>query len=448
MVSFAGMLKRCKVNGEALLGTQRVHEVCRQAGHCWRDGKLPPATTVLGMMQQVVHRNVSCAAVRQMHGGTFSAEAFCQAKQRLPLAVLLELNKGLAEAAMHKAGEVSGGRWKGRHRVFLLDGSSFVVPETPELTAHFGLRANQKPGCSDPGCHLLLQLGPGGAATTAICSPYRTGDMTHVSEVQEALGAGDIVLGDRLFSNWGHFILLNRRGAYGLFKAHHTRRIEFGRCKDHGPNRRWIAKLAHHDQLVQYRKPDHKPGWMSREEYDQAPPWITVRELKVKVRINGQRRQVTMVTTLLDPQRYPPQELLELLGQRWTIETELRSLKTLMGLERVRCKTVAGVKKELAAYLLVYNVVRLVMLHAAQRQGVQILRVSFADALAWIRFNPHEAQRQQQTEKPPLPCDLRINPYRPGRLEPRRIKKRDDYPKLHKPRAVLRQEIMRRQVAA
>jgi len=220
VVNFARMVKQCKVDGEALLGTQRVHQVCRAVGHRWRDGKLPPATTVLGMMQQVAHANVSCAAVRQMHGGAFTAEAFCQAKQRLPLTVLLELNKGLAQAAMHQAGKAScsssssssssggssgSGQWKGRHRVFVIDGSSFVVPETPELREHFGLRSNQKPGCSDPSCHLLLQLGPGGAATAAICSPYRTGDMTHVGDrdVQDSIGAGDVVLGDRLLEQLG-----------------------------------------------------------------------------------------------------------------------------------------------------------------------------------------------------------------------------------------------------
>ena len=69
MVNFARMLQWCKVDGEALLGRRRVHRVCRQVDHRWRDGKLPPATAVLGMMQQVAHANVSCAAVRQMHGG-------------------------------------------------------------------------------------------------------------------------------------------------------------------------------------------------------------------------------------------------------------------------------------------------------------------------------------------------------------------------------------------
>ena len=77
MLNFARMLTRCKFKGEELLGVQRIDQACRQPGHCWRDGKLPPAVTVTGMMQQVAYANVSCAAVRQMHGGVFTAEAFC-----------------------------------------------------------------------------------------------------------------------------------------------------------------------------------------------------------------------------------------------------------------------------------------------------------------------------------------------------------------------------------
>jgi hypothetical protein len=439
MLDFAGMLKQCKLKGEQLLGIARIHQVCREVGHRWRrGGKLSPATTVLGMMQQMAHANVSCAAVRQMHQSVFSAEAFCQARQRMPLAVLAELNRGLADALVQQAGQVSG-KWKGRHRVFLIDGSGFLVPDTPELREYFGLRSNQKPGCGYPSCHLLLQLGPGGAATAAICSPYRTGDMTHVADadVQQVLGADDVVLGDRLFSNWGHFVLLQRRGAHGLFRANHSRKIEFGRYKDHGPNRRWLAKLGRCDQLVQYRKPDHKPGWMSQPEYENAPPWITVREVKVKVRINGQRKQVTMVTTLSDPKRYPAKDLIALLGQRWTIETNLSSLKTLMGLEQVRCKTVDGVKKELAAYLLVYNAVRLVMLQAADRQGVDVSRISFADALAWMKYHPHAAGL----------CPLQINPQRQGRVEPRRIKKRNRFATMYKSREELRQDMIHRRLA-
>jgi hypothetical protein len=110
-----------------------------------------------------------------------------------------------------------------------------------------------------------------------------------------------------------------------------------------------------------------------------------------------------------------------------------------MGLERVRCKTVDGVNKELAAYLLVYNVARLVMLRAAELQEVDISRISFADALAWMKYNPHTRGL----------CELQINPNRPGRVEPRRIKKRNNsFPSMHKPREILRQEMVRKRVAA
>ena len=91
MRDFARMLGQCKFKGELLLGIEKIHEICDQVDHRWREGKLTPAATVLSMMQQVAHANVSCAAVRQMYGGVFTAEAFCQARQRLPLEVMVEL---------------------------------------------------------------------------------------------------------------------------------------------------------------------------------------------------------------------------------------------------------------------------------------------------------------------------------------------------------------------
>ena len=110
-----------------------------------------------------------------------------------------------------------------------------------------------------------------------------------------------------------------------------------------------------------------------------------------------------------------------------------------MGLEQVRCKTVAGVQKELAAYLLVYNLVRLVMLKAAQLQKVDVSRISFADALSWMIYSPPTGDL----------CDLKINPDRPGRIEPRRIKKRNKaFGTMHKPRAKLRAEIAKKRAAA
>jgi len=441
MVSFDSILQSCKIkdsDGRPLLGAGHIEAVCRQVGHRWRDGKLPPGETVQCLMRQMAQGNASCAAVRQMHGGAFSGEAYCQARQRLPLEVLEKLNHDVSEAVMKKArqrgSECDRCQWKG-HDIFINDGSSFTMSDTPELVEHFGLHSNQKAGCGLPLCHLLFQTGPGGAATRAICSPYRTGDMTDINQVQETLKPGDVVLGDRLFSNWGHLALLGQRGAFGLFKMHHSRKALFGSHQDYGPSRRFVKKLGHKDQLMEYLKPAQRPAWMSLEQFDSMPGSIQVRELQVKVKINGRRKTLTLVTTLLDRQKYPADDLVELLGQRWNIELDLRHLKTTMGLDQVRCKTVEGVKKELLAYLLVYNIVRLVMLNAAERQHVSLERISFADALAWVRHQPESAEL----------INLLINPKRTGRIEPRVIKRRKkSFPYMSKPREKLRKELVRK----
>jgi len=76
---------------------------------------------------------------------------------------------------------------------------------------------------------------------------------------------------------------------------------------------------------------------------------------------------MSRVTTLLDGRQYQADELVELGGGRWSAELNIRHLKTTMGMEVLKCTTVAGVLKELAIFCLVYNLVRAVMLKAAGR---------------------------------------------------------------------------------
>ncbi|HEX3148585.1 MAG TPA: hypothetical protein VHR66_10905 [Gemmataceae bacterium] len=99
----------------------------------------------------------------------------------------------------------------------------------------------------------------------------------------------------------------------------------------------------------------------------------------------------------------------------------------------LRCKTVAGVHKELTMYALVYNLVRLVMLEAAQRQHVPIERISFVDAARWLAEATTSA----------APLKLRLNPHRPGRYEPRAKKRRaKPYDLMNQPRRVLRKRLL------
>ena len=188
------------------------------------------------------------------------------------------------------------------------------------------------------------------------------------------------------------------------------------------------------DQIVEYFKPREKPDWISAEEYDALPASITVRELQYRITRPGFRtRIVTLVTTLLDPRKYSKQELAKLYETRWRIETNLRHLKQTMHMDVLRCKTVEGVRKELWMYLIVYNQVRLFMLGTAERQGVPPDRISFIDALEALRQHGPTAAAMLK---------LVVNPHRPGRHEPRVIKrKKDRYTYMTRPRDELRKTL-------
>ena len=198
--------------------------------------------------------------------------------------------------------------------------------------------------------------------------------------------------------------------------------------------------MGRHDQLVEYVKPDHRPGWITAEAYTALPKTMTVRELRFTVAERGRRtRVITLVTTLLDPQRYPAPELAALYGQRWQIETNFRHLKQTMRMDVLRCQTVDGVKKELTMYALVYNLVRLVMLEAARSQNVPVKQISFIDALRWLADAIYGATELR----------LRLIPERTGRLEPRAIKRRPKaYPFMTQPRDKLRKRLLVKKVAS
>src|SRR5208282_3698117 len=124
------------------------------------------------------------------------------------------------------------------------------------------------------------------------------------------------------------------------------------------PRSRWVHWLGHLDQLVEYYKPKQRPKWITPEAYAALPDSIVVRELRFDIKVPGWRtKQVTLVTTLLDPVRYPLAELAQLYFDRWRVEVNLRHLKQTLHLDVLRCKTVDGVHKELCMIALVYNLV-------------------------------------------------------------------------------------------
>ncbi len=449
--SILAAVQQIKADIVQFLSDELIREVCATVGHVWRDRILDPATTVHLFVLQILHGNTACPHVPRLGGIACSGEAYCQARQRLPLQVLKYLLRALSQHLSVSA-MLDDGRWHG-HRTFLVDGSSAAMPDTPALQKAFGQPSAQKPGCGFPVMHLLaLFHATTGFLLDIVAAPLRTHDMSRVDQVHPDLQAGDILVGDRGFCSFAHLALLAARGVFGVFRVHQKQIVDFRphrrtaskrshKQKRRGlPTSRWLRRLGRHDQLVEYIKPKARPTWLSEEAYSALPQSITVRELRFHIAQRGCRtRVITLATTLLDDTRYLKTDLTELYGQRWQIETNFRHLKQTLRMEVLHCKTVEGVLKELMVYALVYNLVRLVMLEAARRQQVAVARISFIDAVRWLADAIHSAAE----------LHLRLVPPRPGRFEPRAVKRRPkEYDRLNQPRDVLRKLLLSKKHAA
>jgi DDE family transposase len=444
-VSIVAAVERIKADVAHFLTPDVIKGVCRALKHRWRERVLDPATTVHLFLLQILHGNTACSHVPRLGCVDCSGEAYCQGRSRLPLALLeclvLLIRDRLPQAPADRL-------WRG-HRTFQLDGSSTSMPDTAELQEAFGQPGAQKPGCGFPVMHLLALFDPTtGLLLSLVPAPLRTHDMSQVEAIHPELREGDVLIGDRGFCSFAHFALLQARNVRGVFRAHQRQIVDFqphrrpARKGEKGrPTSRWLKRLGRQDQLVEYAKPKQRPKWMTAEAYARLPATLTIRELRYTIRIPGRRtRAVTLATTLLDPIRYPAEAIAELYGQRWQIETNFRHLKQTLHMDVLRCQSLAGVQKELAMYALVYNLIRCVMLEAAQKQEVPVDRISFVDAARWLAEACDGDERVLK---------LRVNPSRPGRYEPRTTKRRPkEYGRMTQPRDVLRKRLLEQQDAA
>jgi hypothetical protein len=447
MVTILPALRQVREDLAGLLERQEVERICRELEYTWRERQLDPYTTLHLFILQVVNKNTAMTHLPHLSGERFTASAYCQARQRLPLELLQRLVDSFARG-IQKTDPLS--LWRG-HRVGLMDGSGFSMPDTAELQAYFGQPGGQKPGCGFPVAHMLALLDAhGGFLHDVIIAPLRTHDLRHAAGLHPKLGPGDIVVGDRGFCSYAHLALLLQANLHGVLRIHQRTIVDFHPhrpCKKDlpegntgMPTSRWVQRLGRCDQLVMWQKPESCPKWMNAEAFAKLPEEILVREIRCRIREKGCRvEKVTLVTTLLDPQRYPAAEIAKLYRLRWQVEVDLRDLKITLGMDVLKGHKVKTIKKEVLVYALVYNLVRLVALKAARRQGVNPHRISFIDALRWLQPSKPDA---------PLP-DLVVNPIRPGRIEPRCIKRRPKkYDRMNQPRHELRKRLQKRRDAA
>jgi hypothetical protein len=447
------ILNRLRQDLAAELTPDSIEATCKEEKYTWRKRLLDPATTIYLFILQILHGNSSCQHTTHFGGWNFTDSAYCAARKRLPLGVFQSLMRRVADTFKNSIGSEADSKWRG-HGVWIIDGSSFSMPDTPELQKAFGQPGNQKRGCGFPVAKFLALFDLAtGMLLRVEPAPLRSHEMSRCAVATTGLTPGDIALGDRGFCSFTHLAMLLNRKLHGVFRAHQRQIIDFTPGRPGGPgdkrkrpnavirpNSRWVRSQGNSDQVVICYKPKVKPTWISKEEYASLPDEITVRELRYNVHTPGYRvSEVTLVTTLLDALDYPASELADLYFRRWQVEVYFRDLKITLKMDVLKCETVDGVLKELAVFALAYNLMRSVAGESAKVQGVARDRVSVIDTVRWLVG----AEGSEDLSV------ILINPSRKGRAEPRVKKRRPkQYPLMTKPRAELRKELLGKKVAA
>jgi hypothetical protein len=379
---------------------------------------------------QVAQAGASCReAIRQAqalclasarHLPPDTTSPYCQARGAIPVDRLQAIHDDLLKEA--DAAVATQDFWCGR-RVFAVDGSSVIAADTPQNQKAFPQQSVQKPGCGFPIIRLVALL----SLTTGLLSAWATGhwqqhELTLFQSLWECLRVGDVLLADRGFCNWGLLAQCLQRQLHAVFRVKGSCRSDFRRGQ----------RLSHDERLVQWRKPKERAITVSPEEWARLPDVLTLRLVRCRIQRRGFRtRQILLVTTLLDSTQYPPAALGQLYYRRWAMELSLRNLKTTLQMEQLSCKNPANLEREIRMHFLVHNLVRRLMLEASRCYRVRLERVSFAGSLATARRYGEallqarsERHRQQLREEMFRVLAADLVPDRPGRREPRAVKRR------------------------
>jgi len=401
-----------------------------------RERLFPPTETLSMFLAQALKPDRSCqaivneAAVKRLQGGlppcSTRTGAYCRARQRLPASMLSSLARhtgSLVSAQAHATW-----LWNGS-RVRLVDGTTVTLPDTVANQAAYPQQGGQKPGLGFPICRLvaITCLSTGAVLNAAIGRFKGKGscEQTLLRTLLDTLESGDLLLGDAFYGTYFLLAELQSRQVDALFEQYGSRR----RLTDFSQG----VKLGNRDHLVTLTKPKARPDWMTLEQYLAAPESLVIRELEVGGKL--------LITSLTCPASIPKQALKTLYTSRWQVELDIRNIKTTLGMETLSCKTPQMAAKEIWVYLLAYNLIRLLMAQSALLADILPRTISFKHALQlWLGWQPTD-----ETAAIPglllLVAEQTVG-NRPGRIEPRAVKRRPKpYPLLTKTRAEAKVDI-------
>jgi hypothetical protein len=362
--------------------------------------------------------------------------AYCKARAKLPEKFLRRLTYQVGNGVEDEAPDEW--RWHKR-RTMLVDGFTTLLDDTAANQAAYRQPTSQRPGLGFPILRVVVLLAFATAVVTgAAFGPYKgkeTGETALFRELLEQVRANDIIVADRYYCSYFMIALLQQRGADVAFRLHHKRKYDFRRG----------VRLGCGDHIVFWQRPQ-RPGWMDEATYASMPESLTIREVRFTIDDPGCRsRELIVATTLTNRRDYSHADIADLYHQRWHAEVDIRSIKKTLGMDMIHCKTPAMARKALWAHLLGYNLVRKAAAQAALTKGLAPRQISFAgvtqilQAFRWLLITRSDDQVGIVYQMLFAAIATHQVGDRPGRKEPRRLKRRNDkYQHMQLPRAQAR----------
>lgn len=396
-----------------------------------RDRVYSVRRTFWGFLYQVLNPSCPCREiVRQIQAlfclkslGSVDGDTggYCQARGRLPLDILARIRHAVAAGA-DKLLPQAQQLWHGLCPK-VIDGTTVTMPDTPKNQREYPQSRSQKPGCGFP----LMKIVGIFSLSSGVLLDYRKGnkhrhELALLYKMLDHFKPRDLAIADRGFCNFVLIATLLLRGVGSLFRLHQARHVDWRKGK----------RLGKNDRLFTWSKPPQKPRYLPQYLWKLIPSELPVRVLRFQLKVRGYRPEsVTLATTMIDADIYPAEQVAQLYGRRWKIELWFRDIKTSMGMEVLRCKSPKMVHKELEMFLIGYNLIRALMTEASAIHDVPLDRISFKGTVdATRQYSIAIAQARSKKKQQELVIDLlRVLandelPDRPGRREPRAIKRR------------------------
>lgn len=406
-------------------------------------------TTFWAWLSQIIEQNASCSKAVSMVQ-TWCAQAgrpipcsatgaYCQARQRLGLEFLQGTAQHILASMQRRITDKD--RWRGLE-LKAIDGTSVKLMDTEANQLEYPQPSTQKTGCGFPvmGMVGVLNLSHGGWECFATAA-NDTNELTMTQELLDNFKSKQLVLADRGFCSYELIAQLLAGGTHSLMRLHQARHAALDWRKG--------KKLSPTERLVTWKKPRYRSGGrLSYEQWEALPETLSIRLVKYRCAargLEGKQRDIVVATTLLDPLKYPAEEIASLYHQRWHIELKFRDMKTTLGMEDFAVKSPDMAHKTLWMVLIVSNLIKAVSQRAAQQSGRSIAQMSYKGVLDLVvsyrsNYNghrSHEGKRRELHRELIEIASSKVVDDRPGRHEPRAVKKRPKpFSWLTAPRAV------------